>query len=472
MFRKTISELLRMHPKIVYRSFLITSSANSITLSYDFFLEPDLYFSPQITIPSTKPEYDFVSKRLVFLIGMVELISYWKLSCPPIIEITCGHLSISEILWWEDLFRRGLGEFFYVNKISPDIEFKFVINSSEQPKLIEPDTNESSGVIVLVGGGKDSIVTLEAAHTWPHMPYQALCINPIQASFDAIRAAHYPSPLVVNRTLDPQLKILNKKGYLNGHTPYSALLAFVSTLVAYQNRFRYVLSSNETSASEGNTFTNGVEVNHQYSKSFRFESLFRDYPFGFTTPVEYLSFLRPLNELQICAIFSQQKKYYSLFRSCNREQTQKAREQQPSIVEVETSRRTGWCGECPKCVFTWIALACFLSPSELNHIFGISPLDSSTFIETASELAGYGEHKPFECVGTFEEVRSALAYIATKLADYPEYNLISNQIKSLVGIDAVPIRAILSRWDQHNYLTTQMEQTLRMRLLSAVEGLT
>ncbi len=468
---QTIKELSRKHPKLVYESFSINSSANSITLTYKFFLEPNIYFSPQISIPSSKSGCDQIAERFVFLIGLVELISYWKLSCPPDIEIRCGYLSEDEIRWWKELYQKGLGEFFYVNQISPDIELNFNIATPKQQTPTILGTDKRDGAIILVGGGKDSIVSLDAARSWPDMPLKALCVNPIEASLNAISEANYPTPLVVNRTLDPQLKILNQAGYLNGHTPYSALLAFVSSLVGYQNNFRYVLASNETSASEGNAFINGIEINHQYSKSFQFESLFRDYPFGFAAPVEYLSLLRPLNELQICAIFAQLKNYHSLFRSCNREQTQKAREKELSKKDAATSRRTGWCGECPKCVFTCIALACFLSPSEITTIFGIFPLDSPGFIEIASQLAGYGEHKPFECVGTYEEVRSALAHIAKKFAVYPEYMSIMNQLKNLAGLDAVPIKTILSGWDEQNYLPAQMEHILRARLFSAMEGL-
>jgi hypothetical protein len=471
MLPQITRELISRHPKLIYRNFTITSAQGSIKLTYDFFLEPDLSFSPTITIPSSKETCDPVAERIAFLIGLVELISYWKLSCPPLIEVNCGYLSESETSWWKDLYRRGLGEFFYINHIDPEIEFNFIITTPEQPTITEPLPEKSQGVLVLVGGGKDSIVTLDAARAWPDTNLAALCVNPIEASLNAIHEAHYSNSLIITRTLDPQLKVLNQMGYLNGHTPYSALLAFVSCLAAYQNRYSTVLASNETSASEGNAFINGVEINHQYSKSLRFERLFREYPFGFTCPAEYLSFLRPLNELQICAIFARQKNYHQLFRSCNREQTQKARERQSAQISDTSKQRIGWCGECPKCVFTCIALACFLTNEELKTIFGISPFDSSSFIEVASQLAGHSEHKPFECVGTYEEVRSALAHISKKLTGDPQYTLLANQLATLAGENALPIESILSRWDKQNYLSSEMEKILKKKLLSAMEGL-
>ena len=51
-------------------------------------------------------------------LGMVELVSYWKITCSPQVVIEAGSLSEEQILWWKDLYFNGLGEFFYVNKIT------------------------------------------------------------------------------------------------------------------------------------------------------------------------------------------------------------------------------------------------------------------------------------------------------------------------------------------------------------------
>ena len=48
---------------------------------------------------------------------MVELVSYWKITCSPEVIVEAGVLNDRQILWWKDLYFNGLGEFFYVNDI-------------------------------------------------------------------------------------------------------------------------------------------------------------------------------------------------------------------------------------------------------------------------------------------------------------------------------------------------------------------
>lgn len=55
---------------------------------------------------------------MIFSLGMVELVSYWKITCSPEVIVEAGVLNDRQILWWKDLYFNGLGEFFYVNDIS------------------------------------------------------------------------------------------------------------------------------------------------------------------------------------------------------------------------------------------------------------------------------------------------------------------------------------------------------------------
>ena len=48
---------------------------------------------------------------------MVELVSYWKITCSPQVVVEVGALSAEQIRWWKELYFNGLGEFFYVNHI-------------------------------------------------------------------------------------------------------------------------------------------------------------------------------------------------------------------------------------------------------------------------------------------------------------------------------------------------------------------
>ena len=203
----------------------------------------------------------------------------------------------------------------------------------------------------------------------------------------------------VTRTIDSELLRLNKEGFLNGHTPFSSMLAFLSYFIAFLTDKKYIALSNESSANESNV--EGEKINHQYSKSYEFEQDFEYYSNKYLKAgVHYFSMLRPLNELQIAKLFSRNKQYHQIFRSCN---------VGSKIVPWE------WCGECPKCLFVFIILSPFLYKDELVAIFGKDLYQKENLLETFKELCGYGKTKPFECVGTYEEVNYAITVTIKEL---------------------------------------------------------
>ena len=51
---------------------------------------------------------------------MVELVSYWKIACPPKVVVQAGIINDAQISWWKKLYYQGLGEFFYTNGIEAD----------------------------------------------------------------------------------------------------------------------------------------------------------------------------------------------------------------------------------------------------------------------------------------------------------------------------------------------------------------
>jgi hypothetical protein len=57
-------------------------------------------------------------KNLIFNLGMIEALSYWKATCSPKIEILAGNLNKEQIRWWKDLIFKGMGQFFFENKIN------------------------------------------------------------------------------------------------------------------------------------------------------------------------------------------------------------------------------------------------------------------------------------------------------------------------------------------------------------------
>ena len=335
---------------------------------------------------------------LVFNIGMAELVSYWKCACPPRVVVRCGLLDSRQAAFWKKLYWHGLGEFFYTNGIS---------TTPEEFMTLECGAGEAHGAptqfpdykfklptatLVPVGGGKDSVVTLELLRR-AGCAVRPLIMNPRGATVECARVAGFglDEVLVIRRTLDAHMLELNAQGFLNGHTPFSAMLAFYTALAAALSGIPNVALSNENSANEPTVL--GSTVNHQYSKSLEFEDDFRSYMASLLPGYNYFSFLRPLSELHIARLFSRVgEAYWDVFRSCN-----------------VGSKQDVWCGHCAKCLFAYIILSPFIPHERLVQIFGHDLLHDASLRHELDQLTGHAATKPFECVGTVGEVNTALA---------------------------------------------------------------
>ncbi len=399
---KKYKQLTNEYKYFVYDGYSVIDNINSMRIVYKFNLADKYFFNPSIEFVKKKNLFaSFATHELdvfAFNLGMIELISYWKAACPLQIIVKPFHLHKEQIEWWKKVYFHGLGEFFYMNSIPVNAdEFVEIISESDKQMDLSEKPSDEAKVIVPVGGGKDSVVTLEMLKK--KVKTIPLIVNPRKASLDSIHIAGFSNEdfVEIKRTIDPLLLNLNDQGFLNGHTPFSALLAFVSLMVAFMTGSKYIALSNESSANEPTHPETGV--NHQYSKSFEFERDFRHYVFSnITRNISYFSFLRPLNELSIAQKFSTFPRYFEAFKSCN-----------------VGSKTDVWCGKCPKCLFTFIILSPYLEREELTRIFGKDLLDDPSLIDYFNELTGMSPVKPFECVGTIEEVNLALSKTIQKL---------------------------------------------------------
>lgn len=389
-------ELRGKYQNFEFRNYSINYNSDNLEVEYLYIVDDSICFKPQIIIPYSSfnaqvSENKIDINSLVFNIGMIELISYWKSVCSPTVIIKPFKLTDDQINFWKKLYFNGLGEFFYLNGISTTEE-TFMSISSVGEELTYPKLDFSSQkVLVPIGGGKDSIVTIELLRKSEY-EVVPLVLNPREASWRTIElcGCSIENTFTIERVLDKKIIELNEKGYLNGHTPFSALLAFYTLLASALSGIPYIALSNESSANESTV--PGTKINHQYSKSYEFEYDFNNYVHKYISKdITYFSFLRPLNELQIAKIFSKFTWHFNSFRSCN-----------------VGSKTDSWCCECPKCLFTYIILSPFLSDAELRSIFGVNMLHSSGLDDIYHELIGFSEVKPFECVGTPEEVNAAL----------------------------------------------------------------
>ncbi len=384
-------------PVFAYKSFSVTETDTTIEIDYVFDIEGLAQFHPGWSFP--RPEGmsvkgDAVFERLAFSLGMAEAVSYWKAACSPLMRVECDELDSQQISWWKKLYFLGLGEFFYVNGIDTDVDSFMDIQCTGRFECTsDAERPELSGCLVPIGGGKDSALTLETL-TQAGIKCRCYAINKRCSITGTVLTAGLDESALITakRRFDRSLIELNNKGYLNGHTPFSSVVAFSAEITAYLNRLRYIVLSNEDSANESTVA--GQSVNHQYSKSFEFEQDFHEYEEKYLrTGIYYFSFLRPLSEFQIAKMFVSHRKYLPVFRSCNL-----GSKVSPDI----------WCGDCPKCLFVSLILSPFLSRSELAEIFGKDMINDTAMNDYFIELIGKSEHKPFECVGSIDEVNLAV----------------------------------------------------------------
>lgn len=413
----------------------------TLSIAYHFNLDGRYDFHPTLSIPP-RPFYHWdavpreMLESLAFHIGMVELVSYWKLACPKEVVVKPFALKTCQCKWWRDLYYNGLGEFRYLNGIDCTAHDFLRIVSGTDRDFAPVALPLEERALIPVGGGKDSVVTLELLRR--ELPAIPLILNPRGATVGCVEAAGYDlsEAAVVNRTLDSTMLRLNQEGFLNGHTPFSALLAFITLLVGFGSGSRYIALSNESSANESTV--PGTDINHQYSKSIAFEHDFRDYVAQhLNSEIQYFSFLRPLNEMQIASLFSRFEAYHEVFRSCN-----------------AGSKTDSWCGQCPKCLFTWLILSPFLSRERLTAIFGKDLMADRELRPVFDELNGTAPVKPFECVGTVEEVRACVDAMPQR-----QGTLVEGSPRGEATVED-----ILRRFNGEHFLPEHFEQILKAHL--------
>jgi hypothetical protein len=391
-------ELRVKHPRFTYEDYAVERAGDDLRFTFSFTMAPDLAFAPTTTLRAPDPARLAALPRetldgLAFHLGLIELLSYWKTACAPEILIKAGTLDATQVAWWTDLIQHGMREFFFVNGIDFRRADLFTLVTSPRagrPSARFDDALAADEDLVLVSGGKDSAFTLEFLRETGHR-VRALFLNPSPAARHVARVAGCDRTVVVDRTLDPTMLDLNRRGYLNGHTPFSAYLAFLAATCAVVYGHRHVIVSNERSCDEPAAHYLGADVIHQYSKTYRFEALVAEYVRRhLAADARFWSLLRPLYELQVVKLFSAYPRQFPVFRSCNR-----------------GSRENAWCGQCAKCLSIFTALYPFVPGPEIRAIFGGDLFTRADLVPLARALVGLTETRPLECVGAIDETLAA-----------------------------------------------------------------
>ncbi|MEV4512196.1 hypothetical protein AB0K00_24895 [Dactylosporangium sp. NPDC049525] len=333
--------------------------------------------------------------RVLDLLYVAASTSYYKIAAPKQVELGFP-LAEQALPWVTALYREGLGEFAYQNQLAYVLDLEIVPGPDAAPPAA---VHEPSGApLAAVGGGKDSIVTMEALQRAGLDPVLfAVNPNPIIRAVCAVS----PQPArFVRRTLDPRMRELNASGAYNGHIPVTAINSLIAVAASLMHGLGPVVMSNEASASVPNLNWLGRDINHQWSKGLPAEAHLRDALLAHAgLQGAYFSLLRGLSELHIAALFAKFTAYDGVVTSCN-----------AAFKQRDATDR--WCGHCPKCRFVFLAMAPFTGRERLLGIFGTDIFADATQLPGYRELMGLTAHKPFECVGEIEESVVALRLLA------------------------------------------------------------
>ena len=389
-------------------------------------------------------------RPILDLLHWIAGVSYYKMAAPPEVACETGPPPAAAAAYLEALYSEGLGEFAYANRDHlerlPRPEFPRQAEQASTP----PARPEPTRVLVPIGGGKDSIVALEVVRE-SGLDFALFVVNPLDPMRRTAEVAGVPM-LEVRRGLPlAQFKRLNASGALNGHVPITAIIACVALLTAKLNGYDAIALANERSASIGsNLVYDGIEVNHQFSKSVRAEQLLRAAAAEALPDVDIFSLLRPASELAIARTFATQlARYHHAFTSCNRN------------FQTDPALRGGeaWCRDCPKCRFVFLILAPFMEPEGLADIFGGAMLDDEEQFEGFALLTATGGHKPFECVGEEQESLAAIELLE-RHERWRDHRVVRRLVvEALDGQGRDPERAdtILRLSDEHAVPPTLMD---------------
>jgi hypothetical protein len=382
--------------------------------------------------PYNEELLDRAIQTLFFVAG----VSYYKAYVAEEIVINNGEVDTELAKYLSNTYERGLGEFFYVNKLDPRSKVIFPINSDVLGPI---EVSELEGKLIGLGGGKDSLVSVELTRDQPKVATWSLNHrSQLEPLVSSVGLPHF----YVEREWDSKLSSLNSSGAYNGHVPISAIFSCVGTIVGILSGYKELIVSNESSASEPNLVYKGLEINHQYSKSLRYEKDYQEllrHLFG--DSISYYSFLRPLSELKIAEVFSKIgfQKYRGVFSSCNR-------------AFRHGEDHMFWCGECAKCAFVFLILTPFIDRSELESIWdGKNLLLDSGLDGTYRQLLGIEGDKPLDCVGEIKEARTAMRLAQEKYPELAKY------------VFDIPVDYDYSSWSEDS-MPKEIFETLKSKL--------
>jgi len=436
-----------MADHFTYTSFKVSENRHTVTLFYELnHADAITVFGETFTFEAPLPD-NYEVNQVLRALHLACGISYYKIFVPPVITQPYA-MDDTEAVFWNSVFRGGLSEFLYVNQIDPTRLALFEAQAGAEHAKTAPMELQRTAVLG-IGGGKDSIVAGEAL--------RACGVDTngfVMASGEALGQAAAVAtvmgvPLrVVRRDLDQNLLALQEQdGAYKGHIPISLIFGLVGSLLALSGGSSYVVVANESSASIASAQWAGEPVNHQWSKSFSFETELQNYlHMHVSEQLTYFSAIRPLSSVGVAKTFAQLPQYFEAFTSDN------------FVFRIDPAKRPNsrWSLESPKSLSSFILLSPWIAQEDMLRIFGINFLDKSELKDLFLSLIGLQGEPPLDCVGTPQELGASLHEIVTR-QQWPNSALLT--LPELAGLSARPLEDFVEFGNSHRF-PTELEQKL------------
>jgi UDP-N-acetyl-alpha-D-muramoyl-L-alanyl-L-glutamate epimerase len=432
---------------------------SSVELNFAFSVAA-MKFQPVVRLHGLRPDEMVrlsteTSHSLIRALAIIEAFSYWKAFCSPTIEVALPPPGADELDWWRSFWPDAMAEFFYRNGIDfTDAGFLDIVAAParETARLEGAEAHRKPGAtalqpvpLVMFSGGKDSLALALMLSDGGRRQIDCFLYNPTsEQSRLAESVAAGGRILRVERHILPELLELNAKNHPNGHTPYSAYLGVAATLVGYLRGSENVVAGNSRSDDEPNIDSYfGRSVNHQWTKTYAFEKALRDYRDRWVPCAPtYSSPFRPLFELQVLSSLSDSIDSYLRTASCNR------------------TKGIGWCGECAKCAWVFLATAALFGLSTAVQKFNADLFTRSDLSELYMRMAGLVGTKPFECTGTEEEVRVAIRAVSRRYS-LENSAALAACLRAPLVIGARPLEALLADWGRDDLVPAEFVGQVR-----------
>lgn len=341
------------------------------------------------------PENQELLDRALFLAWILIGTSYYK--SHPTHSVTLNiPIDTWQAKFFSTVYQEGLSQFAFENNLRREDLAKF----SESSKIItSPLEYSGQGNLVLQSGGKDSLLVGKLLQE-KQVEFTPFYVTSRTDTHPAVIDTWKEKPEIILRKID--LKKLKKSNGLNGHVPVTYIVESLALIQAILDNKNTIVVSIAQEGNESHAKIGDLEVNHQWSKSWQAEQLLAKYVAHYLSPNLHIgSPLRKYSELKVAELFVKHcwTVFGHSFSSCNR----------ANYRQGASNMSLTWCADCAKCANSYLLFCPFLPAPELQSIFGGEELfQKPSLIDIFKGLLDIdGFIKPFECIGTIDELRKA-----------------------------------------------------------------